>query len=332
MTEEAIAPMKVLVTGIAGFIGFHVAQALSARGHTVTGVDSLTPYYGMGLKKARLSALDPAITFHETSVADRTAFGDLVGDQSPDVLVHLAAQPGVRHSIEHPFDYAEANLMGHLSVLEACRHSQSITHLVYASSSSVYGENSTAPFSEDEPAVDPVSLYAATKRADELMSSSYAHLYGLKQVGLRFFTVYGPLGRPDMAYWMFTQRIFDHEPIRVFNQGQMQRDMTYVDDVVAGVCATIERVPTFAADERSHRIYNVGNSRPERLMDMISTLETLIGHPAEKIMEPMQPGDVTETYADISRFQADYGYAPKTRMEDGLAAFVDWYRDWRTRA
>ena len=324
--------MKVLLTGSAGFIGFHVARALAAKGHEVVGVDSLTPYYGLGLKRARLDALEGRVDFREVNVSDREAFGALTRETSPEVVVHLAAQPGVRHSIEHPFDYAEANLLGHLSVLEACRHSPSVSHLVYASSSSVYGETSPVPFSEDEPAVEPVSLYAATKRADELMSSSYAHLYGLKQVGLRFFTVYGAWGRPDMAYWMFTQRIFDGEPIRVFNQGRMRRDMTYVDDVVAGVVAAIERAPVFADEERPHRIYNVGNSTPEPLMDMINVLERLIGQPAEKIMEPMQAGDVTETYADISRFRADYDYAPKTRMEDGLQQFVDWYRTWRARA
>ncbi|MEM7767236.1 MAG: NAD-dependent epimerase/dehydratase family protein [Pseudomonadota bacterium] len=323
--------MKVLITGIAGFVGFHTARALSAKGHEVVGVDSLSPYYGIGLKQARLEALGDRAAFHEISVADRERFGRFVEDEAPDVMVHLAAQPGVRHSIEHPFDYAEANLLGHLSVLEACRHSKSIRHLVYASSSSVYGDTSTVPFSEDQAAVEPVSLYAATKRADELMSSSYAHLYGLKQIGLRFFTVYGAWGRPDMAYWMFTQRIFDGEPIRVFNGGQMRRDMTYVDDVVAGVVAAIETAPDFAEAERPHRVYNVGNSTPEPLMDMINVIERLVGQPAEKIMEPMQPGDVTETYADISRFQADYGYVPKTRMEDGLAVFVDWYRDWRQR-
>ncbi len=323
--------MKILLTGIAGFIGFHTARALVRNGHSVVGVDCLTPYYGLGLKRARLDVLGDSARIFEMSVADREAFAALVRDEAPDAMVHLAAQPGVRHSFDHPFDYAEANLLGHLSVLEACRHSASISHLVYASSSSVYGDTSTAPFSEDQTAVEPVSLYAATKRADELMSSSYAHLYGLKQVGLRFFTVYGAWGRPDMAYWMFTQRIFDGEPIRVFNGGRMRRDMTYVDDVVAGVCAAIERVPVFAEGERPHRIYNVGNSRPEQLLDMIECLERLVGRPAERILEPMQPGDVTETYADITRFNRDYGFVPKTAMADGLAVFVDWYRTWRER-
>ncbi|MEM0985682.1 MAG: NAD-dependent epimerase/dehydratase family protein [Pseudomonadota bacterium] len=323
--------MKVLVTGAAGFIGFHTAKALVAGGHSVVGVDSLSPYYGIGLKKARLAALGDSISFHERNVAAREVFGSFVSEQAPDVVVHLAAQPGVRHSIDHPFDYAEANLLGHLSVLEACRHAPSVSHLVYASSSSVYGDTSTLPLSEDQAAADPVSLYAATKRADELMSTAYAHLYGLKQIGLRFFTVYGPWGRPDMAYWMFTQRIFDGEPIRVFNGGQMRRDMTYVDDVVSGLCATIEGPPEFASGATTHKVYNVGNSRPETLIEMIEVIERLVGKPANRIMEPMQPGDVTETYADIRRFQADYGYTPQTRMQDGLAVFVDWYRDWRGR-
>ena len=323
--------MKILLTGIAGFIGYHVACHLALAGHQVVGIDNLSPYYGLGLKRARITDLGDRATFRELNVADRDAFRAVITQERPDVVVHLAAQPGVRHSINEPFDYAEANLLGHLSVLEACRHAEGLSHLVYASSSSVYGETSPVPFSEDAPADEPVSLYAATKRADELMSSSYAHLYGLAQIGLRFFTVYGAWGRPDMAYWMFTQRIFDGEPIRIFNQGQMRRDMSFIDDVAAGICAAAERPPAFAEGERPHRIYNVGNSHPEPLMDMVTTLERLVGRPAEKIFEPMQAGDVTETYADIRRFRADYGYDPKTRMEDGLAIFVDWYKSWRSR-
>ncbi|MEL6474482.1 MAG: NAD-dependent epimerase/dehydratase family protein [Pseudomonadota bacterium] len=324
--------MKLLITGIAGFIGFHTARRLVEAGHDIVGVDNVNPYYSIDLKRARLAALGDRVQLHEIDIADTAAIHNLICGEVPDVVVHLAAQPGVRYSIQQPFDYASANLVGHLSVLEACRHAKGLSHLVYASSSSVYGETSKAPFSEFEPANEPVSLYGATKRCDELMSSSYAHLYGIRQIGLRFFTVYGSWGRPDMAYWKFAHRMFEGEPIQIFNNGDMRRDMTHIDDVAAGIVAAATRTPEFVAGERTHRIYNVGNSRPERLLDMVETLERLVGKPATKVFEGMQAGDVTETYADIRRFKADYGYDPKTSMKDGLAEFVDWFRDWRARA
>lgn len=324
--------MKILITGMAGFVGFHVARRLVSAGHDVVGLDSLVPYYSLDLKHARLAELGDSVSFHEIDISNAEAVSVLMDAESPDVVVHLAAQPGVRYSIDEPFEYASANLVGHLSILEACRHAKGLSHLVYASSSSVYGETSTVPFSEFEPANEPVSLYGATKRCDELMSSSYAHLYGIRQLGLRFFTVYGSWGRPDMAYWSFTQKMFDGEPIQIYNNGEMRRDMTHVDDVSAGIVAATLQTPKFRAGERTHRLYNVGNSRPEKLLDMVETLERLVGKPATKIFEGMQPGDVTETYADIRRFKADYGYDPKTKMADGLAEFVDWYRGWRTRA
>lgn len=323
--------MKILITGIAGFIGFHTARKLAADGHEIVGIDNVNAYYSTDLKRARLTELGDSVTVHEIDIADHKAVHDLMQAEMPTVVVHLAAQPGVRYSIDQPFDYASANLIGHLALLEACRHAKGLSHMVYASSSSVYGETSNPPFSEYEPANEPVSLYAATKRCDELMSSSYAHLYGIRQIGLRFFTVYGSWGRPDMAYWKFTERMVKGEPIHIFNHGEMRRDMTHISDVAAGVAAAASTAPTFRADVRPHRIYNVGNSRPERLLDMVETLEDLVGLPATKIFEGMQPGDVEETYADIRRFKADYGYDPKTKMKDGLAEFVEWYRVWQAR-
>lgn len=323
--------MKVLVTGIAGFIGFHVARELLAAGCDVIGVDNLNPYYSVDLKRARLVELGEKARLYEIDIAEHAAIHDLIQRESPHVVVHLAAQPGVRYSIDEPFEYANANLIGHLAILEACRHAKGFSHLVYASSSSVYGESSNTPFAEYESANDPVSLYAATKRCDELMSSSYAHLYGIQQLGLRFFTVYGSWGRPDMAYWKFTAHMFEGEPIRIFNSGEMRRDMTHISDVAAGIVSAVMRKPIFRSGERPHRIYNVGNSRPEKLLDMVETIEKLVGKTATKLFEGMQPGDVEETYADIRRFKADYGYDPKTKMADGLEEFVEWYRAWRVR-
>ncbi len=320
--------MKVIITGAAGFIGFHAACRLAGAGHEVVGLDSLNAYYSLDLKRARLAALPASVRFETLDIADAPALSDCVRREAPQVVVHLAAQGGVRYSIENPFAYAHSNLLGHLSVLEACRHAEGLSHLVYASSSSVYGDDSDVPFAETAVVDRPVSLYAATKASDELMSSAYAHLYGLKQIGLRFFTVYGRWGRPDMAYWLFAERILRDEPIKVFNRGQMRRDMTHVGDVVAGLAAVVERTPTFADGERPHRVYNVGNSHPETLIDLIETLEAAIGRPARKTFLPMQPGDVTETYADIRRFQADYGYRPQTPISEGLPDFVAWLRGY----
>ena len=318
--------MKVLVTGIAGFIGFHAAKAFHDCGLDVVGVDNFNAYYDTSLKRARIKALPSQVKVVELDIADHEALMALFKSETPDIVVHLAAQAGVRYSLEQPFAYAQSNLVGHLSVLEACRHTPGLSHLVYASSSSVYGESDRAPFSEDQPVTAPVSLYAATKRADELISDSYAHLYGLKQIGLRFFTVYGRFGRPDMAYWLFTEKMLKGQPIRLFNGGKMSRDMTHVSDVVDGVLAIVRKQPVFEIGERTHRIYNIGNNRPEALETMVNTIEAAIGTQAERILEPMQPGDVTRTCADISRISADYGYAPQTPISEGLPDFVDWYR------
>ena len=320
--------MSVVVTGAAGFIGFHVANRLLDRGETVVGVDDFNPYYDPALKQARADRLLARAGFklERADVAEPAAFAALLRDSAADRVVHLAAQAGVRWSLDHPFDYQRANLAGHLSVLEACRHQPGLKHLVYASSSSVYGDRPLGGegFREDEPVDEPVSLYAATKRAGELMSGTYARLYGMPLSGLRFFTVYGPWGRPDMAYWLFTQKILAGEPIEVFGEGRLARDFTYVDDIVDGVLGVLDRPPA-AGD---HRLFNIGDSRPVDLLSMITALETALGRTAEKIYRPMQPGDVTATYADISRITALTGYAPAVPLEEGLVRFVRWYREW----
>lgn len=318
--------MKALITGIAGFIGHHAAVRLAADGFDVIGVDSLTPYYSVDLKRARLAAMGERARFVEMDVAEHEAFAALVREEKPDVVIHLAAQAGVRYSLENPFAYARSNLLGHLSVLEACRRAEGLSHLIYASSSSVYGGSAQLPFRESDRVDGPVSLYAATKGSDELMSASYAHLYGLPQAGLRFFTVYGEFGRPDMAYWLFTERILRGEPIKVFNQGDMSRDQTYVGDVVDTLSAMAMRPPRFASGDRPHRVYNIGANTPTPLMRMIAVLEDAIGRKADTVFEPMQPGDVKETYADVDRLIAEYGFSPKTPVEIGLPRFVSWYR------
>lgn len=320
--------MRVLVTGVAGFIGFHTARRLVANGHCVVGLDNLNDYYDPALKHARLRELGDSISFVKMDVSDAGALADLVAREVPDVIVHLAAQVGVRYSVENPFAYAQSNLMGHLAVLEACRHSDSVTHLVYASSSSVYGRNRDIPFTEDQPVEQPSSFYGATKRCNEVMSVSYAHLYGIRQVGLRFFTVYGEWGRPDMAIWAFTRNIIEGKPIQVFNNGDMMRDFTYVDDIVTGVVAAAEKAPHFADGETPHRLYNIGNNAPVSLMTFIETIEDKLGMKAEKIMKPMQPGDVHKTFADVARIGADYGFRPSTDLDEGIARFVAWYRDY----
>ena len=317
----------VIVTGAAGFIGMHVAERLLDRGETVVGVDVFNAYYDPRLKEARAARLEGRDGFRmvRADIAEPEAMRALVADSGADRVVHLAAQAGVRYSIENPFAYERSNLAGHLSILEACRHA-GIEHLVYASSSSVYGDRPLdgQGFREDDPTVSPVSLYAATKRSCELLSQSYARLYGFPQSGLRFFTVYGPWGRPDMAYYSFTRKIVRGEPIEVYGEGRMARDFTYIDDIVDGVLGVLDRPPAQGA----HEIYNIGDSQPVGLMEMIATLEAALGVQANKIMRPMQPGDVTATSADISKLNALTGYRPRVALTEGLPKFVEWWRSF----
>ncbi len=322
-------PQHVLLTGAAGFIGFHVANNLLDQGIRVTGVDNLNAYYPVQLKMDRLALLvkRDGFSFHQVDIADHDALKAAPGINDADAVIHLAAQAGVRYSLENPFAYGQSNLIGHLSVIELVRHHPNKPRLVYASSSSVYGANSKAPFSEGDRVDNPVSLYAATKRSNEMMSESYARLYGMEQVGLRFFTVYGSWGRPDMAYWTFTRDIIEGRPIRVFNNGHLKRDFTWIDDIVAGVVSTALDQPK-TANLPLHRIYNIGNNRPVELGRFIEIVEEAVGKKAEKIMEPMQPGDVHATYANIDALARDHGFAPTTKLEDGIPRFVKWYRDY----
>lgn len=329
--------MNVLVTGAAGFIGFHVARRLLERGDTVLGIDSLNDYYTPLLKRDRLAALEGewgrTFRFAQVDFSDDLALEAALGSTDFDRIIHLGAQAGVRHSIDHPRDYVRSNLAGHLNVLEIARHRRS-SHLVYASSSSVYGGNTSLPFRVEDRVDNPVSLYAATKRADELMSETYAHLFRLPQTGLRFFTVYGPWGRPDMAIWKFTERILRGEPIQLFNHGQMRRDFTYVDDIVSGVVACLDNPP---ADDGTlkpggsyspHRVYNIGNSRPVDLTRIVSLIEQACGKKAQLEMLPMPPEDVLATFADIEPIRADLGFEPRTPIDQGIPRFVDWYRSY----
>ncbi len=324
---------RILVTGAAGFIGFHLARQLLERGDSVVGVDNLNDYYSPQLKKDRLEQLvdQPEFSFRQLDLADRRAMAELFDSQPFDRVVNLAAQAGVRYSIENPHAYVDSNLVGFVNVLEGCRHQQ-VKHLVYASSSSVYGANTQMPFSVQHNVDHPVSLYAATKKANELMAHTYSHLYQLPTTGLRFFTVYGPWGRPDMALFLFTSAIFEGRPIKVFNHGKMQRDFTYVDDIVEGVMRVTDRVPTDRSDSNSSRtpykIYNIGNHEPVELGTFIETIEKCCGRRAEKEYLPMQPGDVPATYADVDDLVRDVGFRPSTPIEQGIAQFVDWYRDY----
>ena len=324
------APRRVMVTGAAGFIGMHTAAALLSRGDAVVGVDNLDPYYDVKLKEARLAQLTgrSGFAFERVDLADADSTARLFRDGRYDGVVHLAAQAGVRYSLVNPAAYLRANIDAFGNVLEGCRHAKT-AHLVYASSSSVYGANHVLPFSEDQPTDHPVSLYAATKKADELMAHSYAHLFRLPATGLRFFTVYGPWGRPDMAPMLFTRAILAGEPIRVYNQGRMRRDFTYVDDIVEGVVRVLDRPPRGdAAGGAPHAIYNIGNHDAVELTEFIATLERLLGRTATRDYQPMQPGDVPATYASIERLHALTGFAPRTPLADGLARFVDWYRGY----
>ncbi|WHU00956.1 NAD-dependent epimerase/dehydratase family protein [Sphingomonas sp. NIBR02145] len=315
----------VLVTGAAGFIGHAVSERLLARGERVIGLDNFTDYYDVALKEARVARLVDNFDFRlvRGDIASPELLAELVAGNGVRRIVHLAAQAGVRYSIENPFAYEHSNLKGHLAVLEAARQAGNVEHLVYASSSSVYGERPLggSGFREDEPCTAPVSLYAATKRSCELMSKSYATLYGLRMSGLRFFTVYGPWGRPDMAYFGFAQKILLGQPIEVYGEGRMARDFTYIDDIVDGVVGVLDKPPA----DGEHRLLNIGDCNPVGLMDMIATLERALGRQAVKLMRPMQPGDVTATYADISAIRDLTGYSPKVALEQGIERFVDWY-------
>ena len=320
--------MTVMVTGAAGLIGFHTAKTLLERGETVVGIDNLNDYYDVKLKKARLSQLkaEKRFTFYEVDLADFASLTEALSAARISRVIHLAAQAGVRYSIDNPHAYARSNLIGHLNVLEFCRHHDRCGHLVYASSSSVYGGNTKLPFSESDRVDQPISLYAATKKADELMSQTYAHLYRLPQTGLRFFTVYGPWGRPDMAMWLFADAIVAGNPIKVFNHGDMERDFTYVDDIVAGVLAVTDAPPADSGEAAPYRIYNIGNNHPEPLLKMIDLLEAALGRKATRQMEPMQPGDVRATYADKEAISRDHGFSPTVPLEEGVERFVNWYK------
>lgn len=317
--------MKVLVTGAAGFIGRAVCEKLLDRGNVdVVAVDNLNDYYAVELKHARLATLQgrPGFAFHKLDIADWPAMDALFAQERPDYVIHLAAQAGVRYSIQNPHAYAQSNLVGHTNVLEACRR-HPVRHLVFASSSSVYGKNAKVPFAEDDRVDEPVSFYAATKKSNEVMAHSYAHLYQYPVTGLRFFTVYGPWGRPDMAPWLFTEAILQGRPIKVFNHGRMQRDFTYIDDIVEGVLRVMEKP---AQGEVPFAVYNIGNHQPVELMRFIETIEQACGREAQKEYLPMQDGDVPITYADTARLRAAVGFSPDTPLEQGMRAFVDWYR------
>ena len=326
--------MTILVTGAAGFIGFHVSTALLQRGERVLGIDNLNDYYDVALKEARLAELRrlPGFTFHRLELAERGALAALL-ERHPDTdrVVHLAAQAGVRYSLTNPHSYIGANAQGQLEVLEACRSLPRLKHLVFVSPSSVYGGNTKLPFSVADRVDTPRSLYAATKKAGELMAYCYAHLYRLPTTGLRFFTVYGPWGRPDMAAWIFTKAILAGRPIQVFNHGDMRRDFTFIDDIVAGVVACLDRPPTDSGDEPPYRLYNIGNHRSEELKRFIAVLEQALGRKAIVELAPLQPGDVPATYADITETQRDLGFAPTTPIDEGLPRFVAWYRSYHDR-
>jgi UDP-glucuronate 4-epimerase len=331
---------KILVTGAAGFIGYHTATRLLARGDTVVGLDSLSDYYDVSLKEARLAQLRPnkSFRFEHLDVANRDAMAALFARERFDRVVHLAAQAGVRYSLVNPHAYIDANILGFLNILEGCRHNP-VEHLVYASSSSVYGANTQMPFAVHDNVDHPVSLYAATKKANELMAHCYSHLYGIPTTGLRFFTVYGPWGRPDMALFLFTKAILEGREIDVFNHGRMQRDFTYIDDIVEGVVRTLDVIPQAdqsvdmtrpdpATSTAPYRLYNIGNNRPVRLTEFIETLERALGRSAVKNLLPMQPGDVEATYADIDALRDATGFSPNTPLEDGIRRYVAWYREY----
>ena len=329
--------MAILVTGVAGFIGSATAEALLARGEEIVGIDNLNAYYDPALKKARLDRLSDvfsgAFRFRKVDFADAEALAEALDGEAFDRIVHFGAQAGVRHSIDHPEDYVRANLVGHCNMLELARHG-GCGHFVYASSSSVYGGNKNLPFRVEDRVDHPLSLYGATKKADELMSEAYSSLYGIPMTGLRFFTVYGPWGRPDMAMWIFTRALYAGEPLPLFNGGEMRRDFTYIDDIVAGVVACLDRPPDDDGESKAggssepHAIYNIGNNRSEDLMRVVELLEQATGRKALIDPKPMQPGDVPDTFADISAIERDHGFRPTTRIDEGVPRFVDWYRGY----
>lgn len=339
-TDKSHSPQKILITGAAGFIGMHTAERLLARGDQVVGVDNLNDYYDVGLKKARLARLTQHgnFSFHKLDVADREGMAHLFEREKPRRVIHLAAQAGVRYSLENPHAYIDANLQGFITILEGCRY-QGIEHLVYASSSSVYGGNTALPFSEHHTIDHPVSLYAATKKANELMAHTYSHLYNLPTTGLRFFTVYGPWGRPDMALFLFTQAILEGRPIDVYNHGDMVRDFTYIDDIVEGVIRVADKpatanpafdteAPDPATSNVPYRVFNIGNSQPVPLIDYIHALENALGMEARKNFLPMQPGDVPATHADTRELEACVDYKPATPVSEGVKEFVAWYNSY----
>lgn len=323
---------NLLVTGVAGFIGFHLCQRLLDRGDTVIGIDNINDYYDVSLKHARLDQLNgrEGFTFKQLDLADREGMNQLFAEGNFERVAHLAAQAGVRYSLKNPYAYLDSNLVGFLNILEGCRHSQ-IQHLVYASSSSVYGANKKIPFSVEDNVDYPVSLYAATKKANELIAHSYSHLYNIPSTGLRFFTVYGPWGRPDMAMFIFTKAILENKPIDVFNYGKMQRDFTYIDDIVEGVIRTLDRIPQSGENPQTtapYKVYNIGNNQPVELLHLIEVLEAALGKPAIKNFMPIQPGDVPMTYADVDALIQDVDFQPNTSIEVGVQRFVEWYRSY----
>lgn len=327
--------MAIVVTGVAGFIGSHVARALLARGDRVVGIDTLNDYYDVQLKRDRLADIaHPHLAFHQVDFADHLALDEALGGVEIDTIVHLGAQPGVRYSLVNPRAYVQSNLSGHLSMLEIARH-RGVRQMVYASSSSVYGMNRDLPFRVSDRVDHPISLYAATKKADELMSETYAHLFRIPLTGLRFFTVYGRWGRPDMAVWGFVERILNGQPITVYNRGQMRRDFTHISDILTGILAAIDNpvaddgAPKAGGSVSPHRLFNIGNNQSEELMKLIAVIEDACGRKAQIDFQPLQPGDVLETYADISAISDELGFAPSTPIDVGIPDFVDWYRRYK---
>ena len=323
---------NLLVTGVAGFVGFHLCQRLLDRRDTIIGIDNLNDYYDVSLKQARLEQLKnrSGFSFKKLDLADREGINQLFAQGNFEQVAHLAAQAGVRYSLKNPYAYVDSNLVGFLNILEGCRHSQ-IQHLVYASSSSVYGANKKIPFSVEDNVDYPISLYAATKKSNELIAHSYSHLYHIPMTGLRFFTIYGPWGRPDMAMFIFTKAILEEKPIDVFNYGKMQRDFTYIDDIVEGVIRTLDRIPQSGENPQTnapYKLYNIGNNQPIELLHLIEVLETALGKPAIKNFMPIQPGDVPITYADVDALIQDIDFQPNTSIEVGVQNFVEWYRSY----